>query len=135
VPFAFLTPEWVDAARALHDELKGTVPPPTSPVRLNLVITDVPFDDGDDLEAHIDTSSGEIELDYGHTPDADLTVKVGYEVARQLLIDRDAQAAMGAFLGGKLSVDGDVTRLFSLAQQLADPASAEAADRLRAITT
>jgi len=134
VPFEFLSPEWVDAARALHDEVKGDVPPPAVPVQVNLVITGVPFDDGDALEAHIDTSDGELSLDYGHLAGGEVTVTVSYEVARQLIVDRDPQGAMQAMLSGKLAVEGDMTRLLVLAGQLANPASAPAAERLRALT-
>jgi hypothetical protein len=134
VPFEFLTPDWVAAARDLHDEVKAELSPPTTPVQVNLVITGVPFDDGDSLEVHIDTSEGEIALDYGHLPDAQVTVTASYELARHLIVDRDPQAAMQAILGGKVGVNGDMTRLLVLAGQLGHPASTAAANRLRDLT-
>lgn len=124
----------MDAVAALNEELQGSSPPPAVGVVLNFVVRDVPFDDGDDLDVHVDTSAGDVRLAYGRSPAADLTVRVGYDLARSIIVDRDTQAAMSAFLGGEVAVEGDVTRLFALAGQLSDPAAQEAADRVRALT-
>ena len=57
--YAFLSEEWMEAAKAIRDEYKDQVKPPAHSIRMNQVVTDVPFGDGT-IEAHLDTSSGEI---------------------------------------------------------------------------
>ena len=62
--YKFLTPEWIDAVKALRDESGGGGSVPHT-VRMNQIVTDVPFGDGT-VEAHMDTSSGQLEMDLGH---------------------------------------------------------------------
>ena len=61
VPFPFLSDEWVAEARRIRDAYKGQLPPLTTPVKLNLHLTGVPFQDGP-LLGHISTTGGELEL-------------------------------------------------------------------------
>ena len=106
-------------------------------VRMNQIIQDVPFGEGT-IRAHVDTSSGQLEIETGHLESPDLTITIGYETAKAVLVDGDAQAAMQAFLGGRIKVDGDITKMIAL--QTAgmsggiDPAAMELARRLQAIT-
>lgn len=135
--FAFLSDDWVAAARKLRAEYEGKVPPAAVVVRMNQVITEVPFGEGKVL-SHLDTSSGEPELDLGHLDAPDLTVTTDYATARAILIEGDAQAAMSAFLSGKIKVDGDITKLLALQQSgglgVADPTAVELARRLQEMT-
>ncbi len=131
--YPFLSDEWVAAARAIRDEYRDQVAPPTVPAKVNQVVTDVPFGDGDVL-AHLDTTSGVLELELGHLPDADATVTVDYETARSLFVDLDQEAIMTAFLGGKIVLQGDFTRLMGLLAAAGDPGAQAAATRIKAIT-
>jgi hypothetical protein len=133
--FPFLSDEWVAEARRIREDYRGRTAPLAHAVGINLVVTDVPFGAGS-VDAHVDTSSGEIEVDLGHLPAADLTLTLGYDVARQILIDQDPQAATTAFFGGHIKLDGDLAKLLLLQGQLAtvDDAAAEAAERIRSIT-
>jgi SCP-2 sterol transfer family len=116
-------------------------PPPESAggveVRMNLVIGEVPFGDGR-LAAHVDTSGGSFDIDIGLLEKPDLTLSLAYDTARALLVDGDAGAAMTAFMGGRIRVDGDITKLLALQTPggSADAASsaAEIARRLQEIT-
>src|SRR5690606_40850406 len=47
--------------------------------------SDVPFGDGV-INAHMDTSSGEMQMDTGHLDDADLTVTVDYATAKAIFV-------------------------------------------------
>ena len=78
--YAFLTDEWVAEAKKIREEYKGKTPPAAHVVKMNQVITDVPFGEGT-INAHMDTSSGEVELDLGHLDAADLNVTLDYETA------------------------------------------------------
>ena len=104
-------------------------------VRMNLVVTDVPFSD-EDILAHMDTSSGELVLDTGHLEAQDLKVTVDYDTAKAILIEGNPQAGMQAFMAGKVRVEGDMAKLMALqaAPAATDPNAAEMAARLREIT-
>ena len=53
-------------------------------------------------------------METGHLDSPDLTITIGYETAKAILVDGDAQAAMQAFLGGRIKVDGDITKMIAL---------------------
>lgn len=136
--YPFLSDEWVVAARAIRAEYQDRAPAIPFSVRMNQVITDVPFGDGV-IHAHLDTSTGTLELEVGHLVDPDLTITVGYATAKAILIDGDAEAAMGAFLSGRIRVDGDITKLLTLQSSGvigggADPLAVEVYERVKAIT-
>ena len=52
--YAFLSDEWMDAAKAIREEYKGKGAPAAHVVKMNQVITDVPFWYGS-IAAHMDT--------------------------------------------------------------------------------
>ncbi len=135
--YAFLSDEWVDEARKIRAEFAGQVPAVAMAIRMNQIIKDVPFGDGV-LHAHLDTSTGEFDLETGHLEGPDLTITVDYDTARAILVDGDAQAAMQAFLSGRIKVDGDITKLLALQTAgvigSVDPASMELARRIQDIT-
>ena len=132
-PFPFLSEEWIAAARAIREEFKGreTTTPPS--FRINEIVTEVPFGDGT-LNAHTDTSSGELEMDLGHIEGADVTVTLPYEIARAILVEGDQQMAMSAFMQGKIKVEGDLAKLMAMQTAQVDPVALEAAARIQAIT-
>jgi putative sterol carrier protein len=132
--YPFLSNEWIEAAQAIRDEYRGKVRPMAHAVRMNQVITDVPFGTGT-IESHMDTSSGEIELEFGHLESPDLTVTMDYATAKAIIVEGDPGAGMQAFMAGKIRVQGDMTKLMALQQAgEPDPAAAEAAARIQAIT-
>ena len=131
----FLSPEWLDEARKIREEYKGKATGAVPPVKMNQIITDVPFGDGT-IDAHVDTSGGEMYMELGHLDDAEVKITVPYPVAKAIFVDADAQAAMQAFMGGHIKVDGDLTKLMALQAGgiEADPVAIEVAQRLKAIT-
>jgi hypothetical protein len=140
VPHPFLSDDWVAAARQIRDEFRanGTAERAVSipPVRINHVITDVPFGEGQ-IRAHTDTTSGVVEMDVGHLDDAEATVTLPYDTAKAVIIDGDVQVAMQEFMSGRIKIEGDLTKLMAFQQAsatAADPAAAELNARLRAIT-
>lgn len=117
--YPFLSPEWLDAVRALRDSMaRPSVEPPVT-MRMNLVVTDTPF--GDDVRGHIDTTGGEIVIEAEHLDGPDLTVTVDYETARAVFVDMDATVAMQAFMGGRIKVDGDITKMLALQASTIEP--------------
>jgi putative sterol carrier protein len=131
--YKFLSEEWVNEAKAIREQHAGDAPAPAHAVRMNQVITDVPFGDGD-INAHMDTSGGEMEMDFGHLENPDLTVTLDYATAKAILVDGNPQAGMQAFMAGKVKVDGDMTKLMAMQSGAADPKAAEVAAAIQAIT-
>lgn len=133
--YPFLSDEWLDEARKIRAEYQGKTPPIAHVVRMNLVVTAVPFSD-DDIHAHMDTSSGEMILEVGHLEVQDLKVTVDYDTAKAILIEGNPQAGMQAFMAGKVRVEGDMAKLMALqaTPAAADASAAELATRLRDIT-
>jgi hypothetical protein len=135
--YLFLSDEWLAEARRIRAEYKDRTPEIPVTVRMNQIIQDVPFGEGT-IKAHVDTSSGQLDIETGHLESPDLTITIGYDVAKALLVDGDAQAAMQAFLSGRIKVDGDITKMIALQNAGigggANPAAAELAGRLQAIT-
>ena len=132
MPYDFLSDEWLAEARRIRGEYKGLATPNANPVRINLVVTEVP--ERGKIDAHVDTSSGELDIEHGHLDGIDLTVTLDYETAKAMLIDGNSQAAMSAFMAGKIRVDGDMSKL--LAMQGSGPLgeTEELAARIREIT-
>jgi hypothetical protein len=132
MPYPFLSDDWLEQARALRAEYAGQATVPHV-VKMNLVVTEVPFGEGT-LEAHMDTTEGEIELETGHLVSPDLTVTVDYLTAKAILVEGNPQAGMQAFMQGKVRVEGDMAKLMALQQGSPDPSAAEMALRLREMT-
>ncbi len=131
--YPFLSDTWLDEARAIRTAYDGKNAPIAHAVRMNLIITDVPFEPGT-IHAHLDTTSGELELDIDHIDPVDLTVTLEYDIAKAILIEGDPQAGMQAFMTGKIKVEGDMAKLLALQGGVPDPATAEVAARIQAIT-
>ena len=55
--YPFLSDEWLAEARKIREEYKGKGTPPAHSIKMNQIITDVPFGDGT-LNAHMVTSGG-----------------------------------------------------------------------------
>jgi putative sterol carrier protein len=123
----------MDEARKIREEFEGQTQPPAHSIRMNQVITDVPFGDGS-IDTHLDTSDGEVKLEMGHLEDPDLTVTTDYETAKAIFVAQDPQAGMQAFMAGKIKVQGDMTKMMALQSQAPDPAAEKIAERIKEIT-
>jgi putative sterol carrier protein len=135
--YPFLSDEWLAEAKKIRAEYSGKVPPAAHVVKMNQIVTDVPFSGGT-IEAHMDTSSGEIEMDLGHIDNADVTVTLDYDTAKAILVEGNPQAGMQAFMAGKIKVSGDMTKLMAMqgggGGGAPDPLAEEAAQRIKDIT-
>jgi putative sterol carrier protein len=136
--YPFLSQDWITAARVVYDAHRGEAPPLTSTLRANLNITDVPFGDNP-LKAHLDTSSGELELDLGHLDAADVTLTMAYDTAKAQIVTQDQSAVMQAFMGGRIKIEGDMSKVMALAAGTPQTPEAQAvakaiADEIQGIT-
>ena len=116
----FLSDPWFDEVRRLHD-MAGGAAPEGADIRMNLVVTTPPFGGGD-LALHLAATGGTADWGKGHLDDADVTLTLAYDVARAIFIDGNPQAAIEAFMAGRIIVQGDITKL--MVMQAAGPGSA-----------
>ncbi len=133
MPYKFLTAEWIEAAKKVREEAGGEGGATPHSVKMNQIITDVPFGDGT-IDAHMDTSSGSLEMDLGHMENPDLTVTIDYETAKAIFVEGNPQAGMQAFMAGKIKVQGDMTKLMAMQQGAPDPTAQEVAAKIKEIT-
>jgi putative sterol carrier protein len=82
----------------------------------------------------MDTSGGEVEMDEGHIDGAEVTVTLDYETAKAIIVDQNPQAAMQAFMAGKIKVQGDMTKLMAMQQGAPDETAQEVSGRIQDIT-
>jgi putative sterol carrier protein len=134
--YEFLTDEWIEAARAIRDEADGVGGLPHA-VKMNLVIIETPEHpdfEGGEFKGHMDSSDGDMKMDKGHLDGAELTVTVDYATAKAIFVDQNPQAGMQAFMSGKIKVEGDITKLMAMQSASPDPAAADIAAKISAIT-
>lgn len=131
--YQFLTDEWIDAAKAIRNEASGDAAAPAHQMRMNQIIVEVPFGDGT-VHSHLDTTDGGVKMELGHLENPDLTVTLDYATAKAILVDGNPQAGMQAFMAGKIKVDGDMSKLMAMQAGPVDPAAAEVAEKIKAIT-
>ena len=132
--YPFLSTTWMDAAKAIRAKYAGQAPKITAIIRINQVITDVPFGDGT-INSYMDTSSGEMEVELGALENPDATVTTDWATARAIFGLNDQAAAMQAFMGGKIKVAGDMMKM--MAMQTSIPQSditAKIAEEIKNIT-
>ena len=112
--YDFLSPEWIEAATAIHTRYRGEGPTIPVSVQINLTVTDVPHGPDPTVLVSIDTTQGDMAFAPGVLDDADVTVVTDYEVAKAIVFGAEQAAFMQAFLEGRVKVQGDMTRLLVL---------------------
>jgi putative sterol carrier protein len=109
----FLSEEWMAAAREIREKYKDEAPMITFSIKINQVVTDVPFGEGT-VKSFMDTSSGEMVMDLGEIADADATVTTDYATAKAIFLNQDQAAGMQAFMSGKIKVVGDMMKVMGM---------------------
>lgn len=132
--YPFLSEEWMAEAKKIRDEYAGKSAPIAQTMKMNQIITEVPFGDGT-INAHMDSTSGEMEMELGHLEVAEVTITIDYATAKAIFVDGNPQAGMQAFMSGKIKVQGDMTKLMAMGQAAPDPAAAEVAAKIKKITS
>ena len=135
MPNPFLSDPWMAEAKAIRAKYDGQTGKVSQSIRINQTITEVPFGDGT-INSFIDTSSGDMVMDIGSLDKPDVTVTTDYATAKKLFVDQDAAAAMQAFMGGKIKVQGDMMKMMALQTAMpTDDASKAIAEEIKAITS
>ena len=134
MPFPFLSEEWMDAAKAIREKYADQTSEITISVRMNQVITDSPFGDGD-IKLYLDTSSGSLVMESGELDAPDLTLTTDYDTAKKIFVDQDQAAGMQAFMAGKVKVQGDMMKMMALQTSMPqDDVTKTVAGEIKAIT-
>jgi SCP-2 sterol transfer family len=134
VSHQFLSDEWMAAAREIRAKYEGQTSKVTQSIRINQVVTEVPFGDGT-INSFIDTSSGDVIMDLGELEGPDCTVTTDYATAKKIFVDGDQAAGMQAFMSGKIKVQGDMMKMMALQTAMpTDEASQQIAEDLKGIT-
>jgi hypothetical protein len=129
----FLSPEWIEEAKKIYESAGTEAGAGAAPMKMNQVITDVPFGDGS-IDAHIDSSSGSMSMDLGHIEGAEVKITVPYSVAKAIFIDGNPQAGMQAFMAGQIKVEGDMTKLMAMQGGAPTPDAAAIQQKIKEIT-
>lgn len=113
---SFLSPSWMEAAKAIREKYADQATKVTTSIRMNQVITDVPDGVGTDstIKLYMDTSSGDVVMELGELEAADLTLTTDYDTARKLFVEQDQAAGMQAFMAGKIKVQGDMMKMMAM---------------------
>ena len=109
----FLSKEWMVAVREIRTRYRGTSIKIAQSIKMNQVITGAPFGDGT-VHSFLDTSSGEVVMDLGSLPDAEVTITTDYQTARKIFLEQDPTAAMIALMSGFIKVDGDIVKMMTM---------------------
>jgi SCP-2 sterol transfer family len=134
VSHQFLSDEWMTAAKEIRAKYEGQTGKVTQSIRINQVITEVPFGEGT-VNSFIDTSSGDVVMDLGTLETPDCTITTDYATAKALFVDQDQAAAMSAFMSGKIKVQGDMMKMMALQTAMpTDEASKQIGEDIKGIT-
>ena len=134
MPHPFLSAEWMAEAKAIRQRYVGRTGKIELTLKINQIVTDAPFGEGP-VESHLDTSSGDLVMEFGHLDDADATVTTDYATAKAIFVDQDQAAGMQAFMTGKITVQGDMMKLMALQTVVPrDEATEQLANEIKAIT-
>ena len=133
VTHQFLSDEWMTAVREIREKYADRATPVPYKIKLNQVITDVPFGDGE-VRLYVDTSDGTMSLEKGQLDDAEVTLTTDYDTARAVIVDQDQAAAMQAFMSGKIKVQGDMTKLMMMNATPQDDIAKQVAGEIKGVT-
>jgi hypothetical protein len=130
--YAYLSPEWRDAAQPIRDRFAarstGTVP-----LVGNVTVTGMPFG-ASTAEMHSPLGVPNV-FDPGHVAEADVALTMDYHLARLILLDMSTNLLQLGFDSGQIAVTGDVDRLRSYwREHIGDEVYLTMMDELRAIT-
>jgi putative sterol carrier protein len=133
VSHEFLSPGWIAAVRALRDEHAAAADSLPVAIKMNLNVTEGPA--GTLERAHVDVADGALVVEEGHLDDVDLEITVDFATAKALLVEGNPQAAMSAFMAGKIRIQGDMAKLMVLQGASPDPSQIAFAEAVKAITS
>lgn len=124
----FLTDAWFAQAQQFGEEAGDlNLPPALASMIINLKVTD----EGQDIEANFADGL----LHKGLNDQAQTTLLLDRNTLQSIITDFDMNEVMGAFMGGKIRVEGDMSQLMALQTARPSPEQKELFKRIKAGTT
>ena len=124
MPYEFLSDDWLTEVKKISEEAGGDQP--ASDLVININVTGGP---SGDRQVHINGAT----FGAGNIEGAPTKLTVPYDVAKAIFVEGNQQAAMQAFMGGQIKVEGDMSKLMAMQSQGGN-ANADLADKIKAIT-
>ena len=125
----------MSAVRDIRTKYRGKTVKIDQSIKMNQVITGAPFGGGT-VHSFLDTSSGEVVMDLGSLPDAEVTITTDYQTARKIFLEQDPTAAMVALMSGYIKVDGDIVKMLTMQAVIPqDDIGKQVAQEILAITS
>ena len=124
----FLSDSWFAEVDKLREAAQVEVPSALKDLVINVHVIGGPVGD---VEARM-ADGGLLK---GFADGAPTKLKIPFDVARKMMVEQDQNAAMQAFMGGQIQVEGDMSKLMSM--QAGGPPSDAAkklADQIKGIT-
>ena len=124
----FLTDAWFAQAQQFGEEAGDlNLPPALASMIINLKVTD----EGQDIDANFADGL----LHKGLNDQAQTTLLLDRNTLQSIITDFDMNEVMGAFMGGKIRVEGDMSQLMALQTARPSPEQKELFKRIKAGTT
>jgi len=117
----FLSDQWIESTKSIAEDYKDQIPESPIDTKINININEVSHRDNQQLQGHIDTTQKTPVIEVGHIEDTELTISIGYETAKSIFFRPDPQELMQAFLGGKILIEGDASKLLAMQTNASDP--------------
>ena len=125
----------IDAERAeiegFADAIEGRTPFPVPAADAVKLLAQ--FEPGE-VRTFIDTSDGSMRTGKGEVDGADVTLHTDWETSRKIIVEQDQQAAMQAFMSGKIKVTGDMTKIMMMNAAPPTDAQKAAAEDIKNLT-
>ena len=124
----FLTDEWFTQVEQLGDAAgELNLPPTLASMVINLKVSDV----NQSTEANFTNGL----LNRGLNAEATTTLSLDRTILQSMITDFDMNEVMGAFMGGKIRVEGDMSQLMALQTARPSAEQKELFKRIKAMTT
>ena len=125
---AFLSDGWFAEATKIFQQIAPPVPAAIQDLVINLRVKGGP---NGDVEARL--AAGQLQK--GLAESAPTTLTLPFDVARKMMVDNDQNAAMQAFMGGQIQIEGDMTKVMAMqAAGPPGPESLQVTQRIREMT-
>lgn len=124
MPYEFLSDDWLTEVKKISEESGGDQP--ASDLVINIVVTGGP---SGDRQVHINGAT----FGAGNIEGAPTKLTVPYDVAKAIFVEGNQQAAMQAFMGGQIKVEGDMSKLMAMQSQGGNQ-NTDLAEKIKAIT-
>lgn len=124
----FLTDAWFEQVEQFGNEAgELNLPPALADMVINLKVAE----EGQDIEANFADGL----LHRGLNADATTTLLLDRETLQSIITDFDMNEIMGAFMGGKIRVEGDMSQLMALQTARPSTEQKELFKRIKSMTT